>query len=530
MNVDHLTDLTVYPRSAVEVGDTTYFLARSDVGRRLGILGDTTGFEGTPHSQSGALLCPLTPANAAALRARLPWLCPVPLGLQTSAGFGDRLGVATPGHVQAVRAIHRHGSGQAGIAPIFAQQSVRENARTGRTPQQVLDDAMWGVFQEGWREPWGADADHLKTPADVNAFVSAGYTFYTIDPGDHVDNAAHTDPESVLQKKVADLPWDVLESSPQDLEARYVGYRVQVGDVYIARRGVDPYMEEYRYVDRRFQVGDMELVFDKSLLLRAACKYGRAVAHTVTMYRHLVALMEEKAPSTGSGETSEQAFELEVSVDETETPTSVHEHFYVASELRRLGVTWVSLAPRFVGRFEKGVDYIGDLIEFETEMARHAAVARYFGGYKLSLHSGSDKFSVYPIAARHTDGLVHLKTAGTSYLEALRVVAKVEPGFFREILGFARDRYETDRATYHVSAQLVKVPIPSAPSDGDLPDLLDQFDARQVLHVTFGSVLDRFGARLQTTLQEHEEVYDDVLNVHFCRHLAPFADWSQKDG
>ena len=135
-------------------------------------------------------------------------------------------------------------------------------------------------------------------------------------------------------------------------------------------------------------------------------------------------------------------FELEASVDETEQPTSLLEHYYIASELKRLGVYWVSLAPRYVGRFEKGVDYIGDLALFEAEFSGHAAIARHFGGYKLSLHSGSDKFSIYPIANRLAEGRVHLKTAGTSYLEALRTVADVDPGFFRNIYQFARDRYE----------------------------------------------------------------------------------------
>ena len=159
-----------------------------------------TGFEGARHAPDGALLCPLTPANARALRARLPWLNPAPLGLATSAGFGDRLGIATPGHVRAL-------AGTA-IAPVFAQQSVRENARTGRTPQAVLDDALWGAMQAGWRAPWGADADHLKTPDAVEPFVRAGYSFYTVDPSDHVDNAAQTDAPPCLAEKVAALPWD----------------------------------------------------------------------------------------------------------------------------------------------------------------------------------------------------------------------------------------------------------------------------------------------------------------------------------
>ena len=111
---------------------------------------------------------------------------------------------------------------------------------------------------------------------------------------------------------------------------------------------------------------------------------------------------------------------MEVSVDETDTPTSQAEHVFIANELRRLGVRWVSLAPRYVGRFEKGVDYIGDLATFEEDFGGHAVIARAMGPYKLSLHTGSDKFSIYGIAAGLTNGLLHLKTAGTTYLEELR--------------------------------------------------------------------------------------------------------------
>ena len=486
--LEQLTGLTVYPRSVTQADGTTFFLARGPQGKVLGILGDTTGFEKNSQFaiRNSSFLCPLTPINAATLRDRLPWLRPVPLGLRTSAGFGDRLGLATPGHVRAVRGT--------GIAPIFAQQSVRENARTGRTPQRVMDEAMWGMFQEGWREPWGADADHLKTFTDADTFAAAGYTFYTVDPGDQVDNTAHTAPLDGLQDKLRAMPWADLADSPDDLHTRYM--------------------------DRCFEMETFTLEFDETTLLRATCKYGHAILHAARMYRHLVATLGDRPPSTGSG----HAFELEVSVDETETPTSPLEHFFIARELRRLGVRWVSLAPRYIGRFEKGVDYIGDLDEFEAEFARHAAIARVLGPYKLSLHSGSDKFSIYPTIARHTRGLTHLKTAGTSYLEALRTIAGVDPTLFRHILAYTIERYPKDRATYHVSAVLTNVSAPETLSDDDLPALLDQFDARQVLHVTFGSALDRFGDRMLAPLWEHEEVYYTMLESHFKHHLSSFTE------
>ena len=488
-----------YPRSVTAQDGKVYFLGQRGVEK----------FLGTVASDESLTLVPANHASAEVLRQALPWLRPQTLGLRTSAGLGDRLGLATPGHVRAVRAAG------GGIAPIFAQQSIREMTRTGRTPQQVMDDALWGVFQEGWQDGFGADADHLKTPEDVDACVAAGFTFYTIDPGDHVDDAADTDDRATLMAKMRALPWDVLEDTPADLD--------------------------HRYLFQQFALDDgSKLAFSEPVLLRALVKYGRAVAHTVRLYRHLAEAMgrrgDKETGRRGTEHAARHPFELEMSVDETATPTSPHEHFFVASELRRLGVRWVSLAPRYVGRFEKGVDYIGDLSEFEADFAVHAAIARHFGPYKLSLHSGSDKFSLYPIVARLTGGLVHLKTAGTSYLEALRTIAALDPALFRAIYAFARDRYQTDRTSYHVSASLERAPLPQDLSAADFPTLLEQFDARQVLHVTFGSVLTdltglrdlsglpeyRFRDRLLAVLKRDEEAYYAALEAHFRRHLQPF--------
>jgi hypothetical protein len=370
--------------------------------------------------------------------------------------------------------------------PIFAQQSIREMARTGRSPRDVMDDAMWGAFQEGWHEGFGADADHLKTTADADSCIAAGFTWFTVDPGDHVDNAGHTDSTDVLREKAAKLPWDELETTEAASKRAFAGVT--------------------------FELEGNRLAFSEEEWLRAVVKYGRAIVHAVKMYRHLV-------DELGAGN-----FDLEISVDETETPTSTLEHYLIASELKRLGVEWVALAPRYVGRFEKGVDYIGDLEVFEKSLADHAAIARQFGPYKLSIHSGSDKFSVYPIISRLTDNLVHLKTAGTSYLEAVRAIAEVKPAFFREILTFALSRYDDDRATYHVSAKKANVPTLESVRDEDLPGLLDQFDTRQVLHVTYGSVLndERFAYRFMQTLRDHEEAHYAALERHFRRHLAPF--------
>jgi hypothetical protein len=483
-----VTKLRIYPSSLTAVDHSLLFMGNRNGEKYIGVVSPQPGLvdriEAPEHQaviegMSVRLrIGPITPRLADYLRQTLPFLKPIPLGLKKSAGCGDRLGLATPGHVRAIR--------KSVVEPIFAQQSVRENERTGRTPQEVVDDATWGAFQEGWRNGFGADADHLKTVEQVDAFIAAGYTFFTIDPGEHVDNGTAKLSARELEQKAAGLPWPELESTPSDLERT------------LCEKPVD--------------LGEFSTRLTREELLRAAVKYGKAVAHTVRIYRHLLKAMNSRP------------FEFEMSVDETESATTLVEHVYVASELRRLGVVWVSLAPRYVGAFEKGVDYIGDLEPFQRAFAQHVAVAKTYGPYKLSIHSGSDKFSIYPIASRLAGDLIHLKTAGTSYLEALRTIARCSPGLFRDILRFAMGRYPMDRASYHVSAETFRIPDVAHLDDRDLPRLMEDFHAREVLHVTYGSVLNHAPLRAPffETLRQHEEEYTKVVEAHFDRHLNPF--------
>ena len=473
---------TIYPDSITHQDDTTYALAKltGDGEKRLLIQGDTTGFVG--EEVDGVFVCGLTAVNATTLRTRLPWLNPVPLGRQTSFGFGDRLGSATPGHIASLRAAIQDKP----IAPIFAQQSVRENTRTGRTPQIVLDDAMWGIFQEGWRAPWGADADHVKEIADLAPFVAAGYTFYTIDPSDYVDNGAQTDSvETLRQKADRDLPW------------------AQLGTTYAE-------MVE-QYCAAPLVLTGLTLHFDEVVFLRALVKYGRAIAHTAVIAQSL----DEQMAGRG--------YDLEMSVDETDTPTSIHEHYFIANELIRRDIPVISLAPRFVGKFQKGVDYIGDIAKFEAELVQHVAILHHFDRYKLSIHTGSDKFSIYGIINDQAQGFAHVKTAGTSYLEILRVVAVQDPSLFRQALDLAHKRFQTDRKSYYIDCRPDKVPFGDQLTDDLLPDLLEDFDARQLLHVTFGSVLDVYGDKLHAFIANHEADYRAGLGRHFARHLRPFC-------
>jgi len=433
-----------------------------------------------------ACLGELNHANAVAVRELCDGARPQPLGLDDSFGLGDRLGIAGPAHLRALEG--------SGFKVVLAQQSIRELERTERTPDEVMDAATWAVLEEGWNEGWGADADHLKTPADVELMAAAGFTMFTIDPGDHVVDAADTMSMSELQEAAADLPWSDLEDTLGAALRRYAGDSIDVGP-------------------------DLTLEPSAEDVLRAWVKYGASLAHTAKMYRHIASTMGKRT------------FEVEVSVDETASVTTPFEHWLVASELRRLGVEWIGLAPRFIGDFEKGIDYRGDLEVFRAEYLKHLAIAESLGPYKISIHSGSDKFGVYRVIGEIGQGGVHVKTAGTSYLEALRTIAACQPKLFREILEFSRTLYEHERRTYHVSAELDRVPAAADLKDRELRNLFEDDDARQVLHVTFGRVLTEkqddggylFKDRLMAALEKHESAHYENLVAHFRRHTAPFG-------
>ena len=410
-------------------------------------------------------------ANAELVRELLPQTAPSVLGTRPAFGCGDRLGLAGPAHIRA-SAAHK-------TTPILAQQSIRELTRTERTAEEVMDAATWAVLEEGYRDPWGADADHLKSEEDIRLTADAGFTMFTIDPGDHVGSA---DSDASSEKGFADI-LDRCRTA------------VSVSD------SVTGY--------------EFELKISEDEVRAGLGKYLRAVNFVEEMYGAAAGIVE--------GE-----FDFEVSVDETDDPTSVAEHYIVASELRERGINFTGLALRFIGEFEKGIDYKGDISAFTETLKKHAAIARQLGGYKLSIHSGSDKFSIYPVFSECAPGLAHAKTAGTSYLEAIRNISICAPDFFREIFSFALGRYEEDKATYHVSADLAAIPALGDLGDKELPVLLDNDNSRQVLHVSFGSVLCTrredgaylFRDRIYETLEENRELHLGTVQKHIEKHLS----------
>jgi hypothetical protein len=475
-----------YPESQVSYGGATYWLERSADGakRMVAVANDESSFNrfaGTAETFDGKIrfVAETTADNALALRSALPWLNPSRIGLHTSAGFGDRLGLATPGHVRALNAV------DAPIKPVFAQQSIREMGRCHRTPRDVLDDATWGAFQAGWTQPVGGDADHLEELHDIDSTAAAGFAFFTIDPKAEVDPEAEYADAATIKAKVDTLHWPGLESDLPTFTKTYAGQRID-----LERQAVD---------------------LDEESVLRAMAKYGPSLAHAMAMYRRLM----EKGIDC----------EVEFAIDETDYPTKAAEHVVVVRELKRLGMDFISFAPRFVGRFEKGVEYIGDIEELRRDFQIHAELARALGPYKLSLHSGSDKYSTYPLFAEATQGVAHLKTAGTSWAEALRVIANHDPDLMRQILILALDSFEANRKSYHLSCDPAR--IPANPTDEEVLRLMDVVDSRQVLHVGYGAILSEFGSRMYQVWNDHEEEHYRIIADHFVKHVEPFAPYAQ---
>jgi len=474
----------VYPLSVKSKEDNYFFMVRDDKRKYLVVIAVAAvarKFEGkvleekkVDENELIIKICYLNHHNLKLLREIFPHLNPSFCGLRASFGTGDRLGIATPAHLQAFK--------DKNLFPILAQQSVREMARTERNWQKVLDDAIWGCFESGYIGPFGADADHVKDIKELKEAADCGFTMFTLDPSDFIRD-------------------DIGRLSKQELEQLYN----QISNSKEIKK---------LYLNKKYKVGEQELIFDEKSLKEIIFTYSEAINHVVKCYEFLKSYKKND-------------FDLEISVDETPTVTSPLAHLFIVLELQRRGVDFQNLALHFLGDWQKGIEYIGNVEEFAKEFSLHAALTKNISGYKLSLHTGSDKFSVYPIFFQETDGLCHIKTAGTSWLEEVKVVAMKEPNLYREIHRFALENFEKDRASYNLTTDLSRVPDIDTVADDELINLFKQNDSRQLIHITYGSILRAkdsegkhiFKDRIYQVLFHYEEDHYREVSNHIRRHL-----------
>ncbi|XEC96386.1 tagaturonate epimerase family protein [Paenibacillus tarimensis] len=470
-------NVKVYDKSYAEHGATKLVMIREDITKKLIAAGSGELYDVLQGTvKDGYKECDLTHENRLVLNKYFEYTVPKAFGKQIATfGCGDRLGLASPGHIETIRGRD--------VKPILAQQSIRELALTGRDYRQVIDAACFAAFQEGYEDGFGADGDHLKVEQDIQMSLELGFTMLTLDCSEYIDNEIEGLDEAALKAKYAALP--------EDKRRHY----------------------ESNYLDRSFEVGEHVIRFDEVSLMKNVLIYDAAVGYMLHIYSKYI-------------QTAGREIDFEISIDETMTPTAPESHYFVAKELYDREVDIFSMAPRFCGEFQKGIDYIGDIAQFERELKLHAAIADHFG-YKLSIHSGSDKFSVFPLIGKYTGGRFHVKTAGTNWLEAVRTVAKVNPGLYRAMHQYALEHFEEATAYYHVSADISAIKPLSEATDAELPEYMNEDNARQLIHITYGILLQAkkedgtslFKDEFFRTLIEQEEQYELSLASHIGRHL-----------
>lgn len=467
--------IKIYKDSYSKHGKDKIIMYKSELKKYLMVIGGGDLYNKLIGEEfKDAKICELTHKNRLVLNEYFHFTKPQSFGNKVSTlGLGDRLGLATPGHIQACV--------NANVKPIFAQQSIRELDFMKRKLSDVIDAASFAVFQEGYKGGFGADGDHLKNEEDIKLALDVGVTMLTLDCSDYIKNEIESIEENELIQLYEKLP------------------DVTINDY------------EERYLNKQLTFNEQVIEFSNYELIKMVLIYKEALDYTCYIY--------DKYMKSSN-------FDFELSIDETETVTTPQQHYFVANELKKRGVQLTSLAPRFCGEFQKGIDYIGDINEFTNDIKIHSEIAKYFG-YKLSIHSGSDKFSIFPIIGQATSRLLHLKTAGTSWLEAVRLISMVNPKLFKSMYQSALKWFSEAQKSYHVTVDIERIKNSYLISNEKLPSLMDNNDIRQLFHITYGFLLnekDKTGNYLYKdnffeTIIENEDTYSNLLKNHIGKHI-----------
>ncbi len=398
-----------------------------------------------------------------------------------SMGIGDRFGQQGVAQLQAMIQARESGID---ITPVW-NKSYREHQIVGTDPDSVRVAADEAVSTLKWDAPYFVDADHIRMET-LSPFIAAS-DFFTLDVADFIGKP-------------------VSEADKETFIKRYSSY---IGRLEIPG------------IDQPFEV-------NRNFLDRLADMYLPAIKEAERIYRRA-----ENAKGKGN-------FVTEVSMDETEQPQKPVELLFILGAIADALIPAQTIAPKFVGRFKKGVDYEGDVQQFEREFNQQLAVVAFAvkefnlpANLKLSIHSGSDKFSIYrPIgeALRHWRAGVHLKTAGTTWLEELIGLAESEGDGLRiakEIYFKALSRINELCLPYATVIRIDRSRLPrvkevetwngqtfAATLRHDLSHEAYNPHFRQLLHIGF-KIAAEMGDRFLSALKENRE----IISQQVCRNL-----------
>ena len=377
------------------------------------------------------------------------------------------------------------------VIPVW-NKSNREHMIIGSEPSQTRAEADAAVKALGWTRPYFLDADHINLKTVARYLDPCD--FFTLDVADLIGQPAN----------------------PKDVAAFVARHPELIGTVTIPN------------IDQPFKT-------DAAFVTGVANKFLAAVQDAGSIYRYLV-------ESKGVGR-----FIAEVSMDETDSPQTPVELLIILAAIADEKIPIQTIAPKFTGRFNKGVDYVGDVPqftkEFNEDLATIAFAVKTYGlpdNLKLSIHSGSDKFSIYKAvydAVKKFDAGVHMKTAGTTWLEEL--IGLAEAGgtgleIAKEVYAEAYAHSEELCAPYASvididPAQLPKPEEVNGWTSAQYTSALrhDQSNKtynqsfRQLLHVGF-KVAAKMGDRYLKALEANEEVVArNVTTNLFERHIKP---------
>ncbi len=379
----------------------------------------------------------------------------------------------------------------ADIVPVW-NKSNREHTLIGTEPSSLRAEADAAVKVLGWKKPYHVDADHIRLET-VDRFIAPS-DFFTIDVADTIGKPAAAADVKAFVERHAEL----------------------VGEISIP------------HIDHPLDISRAEVE-------RVANKFLLAVQDAGNIYRHI---------AKAKGEAN---FVTEVSMDETDSPQTPHELLIILAALADEKIPLQTIAPKFTGRFNKGVDYVGDLKQFEKEFNEDLAVIAFaikkYGlppTLKLSVHSGSDKFSIYaPIrrALKKFNAGLHLKTAGTTWLE--EVIGLAEAGgdgleLAKEIYSDALDHVDELCAPYATVIDIDRKKLPTREAVNgwsseqfvsalrhDPKNKAFNSSFRQLIHVGF-KLAAKKGDRYLNALKKHEAVIaKNVTGNLFERHMKP---------
>ena len=376
------------------------------------------------------------------------------------------------------------------ITPVW-NKSYREHTIVGTTPADTRKEADDAVTAYGWNGPYFVDADHIGLN-NVDGFIEPS-DFFTLDVADFIGNRANEeDVNSFVQK-----------------------YKKYIGSLVID--GLD----EFNISEEQIKA-----IADKFLL---------AVRQAGKIYRHIEAVKDT------------DNFITEVSMDETDQPQTPVEMLFILAAIAEEGIPAQTIAPKFTGRFNKGVDYVGNITgfakEFEEDVAVVAFAVKEFGlpeNLKLSIHSASDKFSIYgPIAnaLKKFDAGLHIKTAGTTWLEELIGLAMAAPdglSIAKEVYAGALSRMNELCGPYETVIDIDRAKLPTTQEvdkwDGERFASALRHDQscehynlnfRQLLHVAY-KVAAEMGTRFSDALDKYEDIIaENVTENIYERHIKP---------